>query len=447
MPSFPRYESKGQLTTQQPSVQAASDTSGEVLQQGAKALGAVSDTVTKWSNAVDTIQKTTSQSNFKVGMLDIQTRAANDPNYNNSDDYFKEIEKLKHESLKGFSSKTAETEMAIGLDAESRIGKIQIDGLYRKKLIDVGQASTRNLLELESQNPSIDSEQVIDSILEVQVQKGIYGHEAADVLGDQYKKQAKFNSFLIDFRNNPVEAENKFSKDAYGMDIETAEKARSKLKEIKAIQREQQTDLYGNMSLGIMTGQTSEQAIDEAIMANKANPYEGLSEARGKQLKEALYRDVTQRIGAKQFDKYQKAIDFVFSDSAQDRFKGYEAVLQAYKNGLTADESQFLQKVLDAKRDKTFAAKAQAGKLFLWGLLSERPKNMEKETKVLLEYAKKIANGATPEVAAQKTALEVVQEDHPATVADPTLAGAFTPTKGFKNIPKVKNESSTGRQE
>lgn len=448
MPDFPRYESKGELTTQQPSIQAPTDNTGETTAKAGETIGSAIQTNTlKWSNAVDTIQKTTSQANFKAGMLDIQTRAANDPNYNNSDQYLKEIEKLKSESLKGFSSKTAETEMAIDLEYESKVGKIGIDNLYKKKFIDVGQASTRNLLEIEAQNPTPNSEKAIDSILATQVEKGIYGHEAAYVLGEQYKKQAKFNSFLIDFRNDPVAAEKAFNKNAYGMDIETAEKARSKLKEIKALQKEQQTSLYGDMSLGIMTGQVSEQSIDEAVMANKLNPNNGITEIQGKQLKTALYRDVTQRIGAKQFKTYKKAIDFVFSDSAQDRFRGYEAILQAYSDGLTPDESNFLKKVLDTKKDATFAAKSASGKKFLENLLGARPKNMEKETKVLLEYAKRIANGSTPEAASQETALQVIQEDHPAVVGDPTLAGAFTPSKGFKNIPKVKSESTAGRQE
>ncbi len=448
MPDFPRHQSQATPTTQQPSVQAPTDNTGEVVAQAGQKIGeTVQSNTLKWSNAVDTIQKTTSQANFKSGMLDIQQRAANDPNYNNSDQYVKEIEKLRTDSLKGFSSKTAETEMAIDLDYESKAGQVAIDNLYKKKFIDVGQASTRNLLEMEAQNPTPNSIKNIDAILANQVEKGIYGHEAAYVLGEQYKTQAKFNSFLTDFRNDPVAAEKAFNKNAYGFDIETAEKARSKLKEIKALQKEQQTNLYGDMSLGIMTGQTSEQAIDEAIMINKQNPYEGISETQGKQLKQALYRDVTQRIGAKQFKTYKKAIDFVFADSAQDKFKGYEAILQSYTDGLTPDESNFLKKVLDTKKDATFAAKSASGKKFLENILGARPKDMQKETKTLLEYAKKIANGSTPEVASQETALQVIQEDHPATVGDPTLAGAFTPSKGFKNIPKVKNESTAGRQE
>ena len=72
-----------------------------------------------------------------------------------------------------------------------------------------------------------------------------------------------------------------------------------------------------------------------------------------------------------------------------------------------------------------------------------KPKDSQKETQSLLAYAKKIAGGTSPEQAAQQTAVDIIQQDHPATVADPDLVGAFSPKKGYKNIPKVKNESSS----
>ena len=146
MPDFPRYQSKAQPTTAQPSVQAPEDTTGEIIQEVGEVGKTVQDVSVKWSNAVDTIQKTAASANFKAGILDIETRATNDPNYNNSDQYFKEIEKLKTDNLKGFQSKTAETQAAIDFGLEGNIAKFRIENLYKKKMIDVGQASTPKLL-------------------------------------------------------------------------------------------------------------------------------------------------------------------------------------------------------------------------------------------------------------------------------------------------------------
>jgi len=401
----------------------------------------------EWIKAVDKIQKTTASSNFKTGLLDITNRAQSDPNYNNSEQYYREIEKLRSDSLKGFSSKVAEAEAAAEFNFESKVAQIQIENTYKKKMIDAGQTSSLKLIDLEINNPTEYSIENIQRELDGQVERGIFERRDALKILQNSEQKVKFNSFLRDFRTDPIQAEKTFNKNAYGMDIETSEKARSKLKELKQLYKENEANLYGDMGLRVATGQITEDEIDNAVALNKSNPNEGITEAHGKQLKLALYRDVTQRIGAKQFKKYREAIDFAFSDSTQDKIIGYQAILEAYQNGIDPDEAKFLKHVLDAKKDKDYAAKAAAGKKLIETLFGGRPKDMQKETQSLLAYAKRIANGTTPEVAAQQTAVNIVQMIHPATVADPTLVGVFTPSKGFKNIPKVKSESSAGRQE
>lgn len=443
MPEFPRYESKSQPTTQQPSIQAAEDTSGEIIQKAGGVGKTIQEASIKWSNAVDTIQKTTAQANFKSGLLDIQNRAQNDPNYNNSGQYLREIEKLKTDNLKGFSSKSAETDAAIDFGYQSKVAQIQIENLYKKKMIDVGQASTLKLIDTEVNNPSESSIGNIQKILNTQVEAGILDHKDAYKLYEASEQKVKFNSFLKDFRSDPTAAEKQFNKNAYGMDIETSEKARSKLKELKLLQKEQEGNIYGDMSLRVTTGDITDEEIQVAIAANKANPNEGITEAHGKQLMNARYRDVTKRIGNEEFKKYKKAIDFVFSSSSQDRFKGYESILEAYTNGLKPDETKFLKQILDTKKDIIFANKAASGKKLIETILGARPKDVELETQSLLNYAKRIASGTSPEIASQQTAIDIVQKYHPATVADPDLVGAFSPKKGFKNIPKVKNESTS----
>lgn len=190
MPDFPRYESKASPSTRLPSVGAPLDTQGQVTENTANAIGNAQNQAYKWQNAVDTIQKTTANANFKTGLLDIQQRAANDPNYNNSAQYNQEIEKLKQESLKGFSSKTAETETALNFGYESKVAQIQIDNLYKKKMIDVGQTSSLKLIDAEVNNPTETSLSNIKKELDTQVNAKIFGHEAA------YKIYQKANDDL-----------------------------------------------------------------------------------------------------------------------------------------------------------------------------------------------------------------------------------------------------------
>ena len=227
MPEFPRYQSKGQLTSEQPSVQAAEDTTGQMVQEVGKFGNTVQDVSVKWANAVDTIQKTTARANFKSGLLDITNRAQNDPNYNNSEQYFSEIEKLKRNSLKGFSSKTAEIETAIEFDYEQKVAQIQIDNLYKKKMIDVGQASTMKLLDLEASSAAPDLEGRINAVLGPQIQAGIIGHEYAYKLQQEYIKKGKNNSFFSDMNTDLAVAEENLSKNTYGFDVKELRYAKS----------------------------------------------------------------------------------------------------------------------------------------------------------------------------------------------------------------------------
>lgn len=182
MPEFPRYESKSQINSQQTSAFAGRDTTGQMIEKVGQVGTQVQDAAIKWSNAVDTIQKTTAQANFKNGMLDIQQRALGDPEYNNSDRYYKEIEKLKTDSLKGFSSRLAEGEMSLDLDYQAKVGEIQIQNVYKKKMIDVGQTSSLKLIDAEVQNPTESSLANIRAELGRQVQAGIFDHKDAYLL-------------------------------------------------------------------------------------------------------------------------------------------------------------------------------------------------------------------------------------------------------------------------
>lgn len=361
------------------------------------------------------------------------------------DDVFKKDE----ETIRGYFS-NRETEARYMAERAKSImsTKSQIMRKYTGNMIDAGKAATINKVTSDIQNYATvpdEKKPFYEKMLKYNiaegVRRGFLNETAAQKLQYDSIQDARYNAFLTDFRAKPEETEAKFLAGKYGLDIETSEKARVRLKEIKAIRREAEGELYGDMSLRVTTSQLSEKEIDAAVEAYKLNSNEGITPAHGKSLKSALYKDITKRIGAKEYAKHKKAIDFIFSNSTQDRMKGYEAILEAYDDGLTSDESAFLTKILRTKKDVTFANKAAAGKKMLEQLFGARPKDVAYETKSLLNYARRIANGSDPEQAAQDTAMEVIKEDHPAVVANPDLAGAFSPRKGYKAIPKVKQET------
>ena len=445
MPVFPRYESQEAINTkQQVGALAPEDTSYkkyEAMAETGKALGEIG---LKFAVASDRRKANEAELGFKTGMDDVIFRAQNDPNPDNQDQYLNEIRQLQETHSKKkfvFSHSKDESFSRMGLDAQN--GSVQIQNIFRNKEIDAGRATTLGLLDMavERGGPGMQSE--IQRLTQEGVQAGLFDRVGAQKLQKEYVKDGRYNQFLSDFRADPIGAEKKFDKDSYGMDVESAERARSKLKELKAVQREQEGNLYGDMSLKVMTGEASEREILSEIDANRQNPNEGITEAHGKTLLSSLYKDVTKRIGNKEFEKHKKAIDFVFSGSSQDRIKGYEAILEAYEDGLTTEDGKFLKKILDTKNDVIFAKKVASGQKILETLFGARPKNVQQETQFLLSYAKRIADGASPEAAVRETSLEVVEVDHPASILDPDAAVVFSPAKGLKNIPKVKRESSS----
>lgn len=275
MPTFPsgrgqkdfqRYDSQAEPTTQQPGAFISKDTSGERTAAIGKVGDAVQENTLKWSAAHDTIQKTVASANFKSGMLDVLTRATNDPNYNNSDQYYKEIEKLKTDSLKGFTSKYAEAQMMADLGYESKVGQIQIQNLYKKKEIDVGQTNALKLLDIEAQSPGADFEEKIGRILGEQVKAGIFDHKDAYLIQQQYIKKSKLNSFLIDLQNNPAIAENKLTKNEYGFE---AKELSSAQKILTVESKKIQATVQGEILSAYLSGEDISQESIKNLMKEK----------------------------------------------------------------------------------------------------------------------------------------------------------------------------------
>lgn len=250
MPDFPRYQSKGQIDPRQTSLQAPEDTTAQMVDKTSQIVSNASEMAVKWSNAVDTIQKTTATANFKTGLLDITNRAQNDPDYNNSDQYFKEIEKLKTDNLKGFSSKAAEAQAALDFGYDSKVAQYQIENLYKKKMIDVGQASTLRLLDMEVASAAPNLEGRIRGVLAPQIQAGVISHEDAYKKEREYIRKGKYNSFLSDLNTDPSSTDAKLKKNEYEFDIDQLDKARSlydsESKKIKAVTQDQLLTAYLN---------------------------------------------------------------------------------------------------------------------------------------------------------------------------------------------------------
>uniref|UniRef100_A0A6M3IVZ1 Uncharacterized protein n=1 Tax=viral metagenome TaxID=1070528 RepID=A0A6M3IVZ1_9ZZZZ len=201
MPDFPRYNSKAQVNTQ------IDTRPQEVMREGAgdkldiinKAAGQVLGITMQWANAMDTIQSTVAKANVKTSLVDIGNRAALDPDYNNLDKYLQEVENLKGQNLKGFQSKANEQQTSLEVGLDLQIAKLNLENIYKKKAIAVGQVKALELIDLEQSNyinspdeqSKLDSAGKIKGIIDKQVTAGIFGLKEGKELYDKTIKEAQ----------------------------------------------------------------------------------------------------------------------------------------------------------------------------------------------------------------------------------------------------------------
>lgn len=444
MPEFPRANSDRSLTTQQPrALRNDADIRTDAADNAKIATEAIDktrDAAMKWSAAVESIQRDTAIYNYKIGAQEIANEAVLDTDIGAEGKYQKKMQDMRKNIIQGMGNSSLANRMAPELDYMESVGSLAIQQEFRKKTIEHGQTIVLGNVNFEVNNPSDKSEENITAYTDKAFKDGLMDEKAAYKLRVESIQDSRFNRFLQEYREDPVAAEAKFESGKYGLDPTEAEKARSKLKELKRIYREAEGDRYNELALGILTGETSDQFIDQQMAANKRNPNEGVTESHGLQLKKALYRDIKQRIGAKEYENYKKAIDLVFSDSQTDKIAAYEGVLTAYQDGLSNDDTKFLSEIIKMKKSKEWRNKTWIVQEALWDAMGWNPDaGLEQKTDALLDWARRIASGTDPEDAMRTVLHNQQVKAHPALALDPEISGTYSPKTGYRPVgPKVK---------
>lgn len=205
MPTLPHYNAQRNIQTiSGQSPVAMKSGSSDIYEVTGKALEKTQELAFKWSNALDTIQYTTAKANYETGLLDIEERATNDLDYNNSDKYFKELDELKKNSLKGIGNPSVENRAALEFDFGNKQSQIKINHIYKKKQIEVGKVSLQtgidSLLQrklnavTQAEADKINSD--IAGLLNINVQSGIISSEdAAKKLHDIRKTAVEYDIY------------------------------------------------------------------------------------------------------------------------------------------------------------------------------------------------------------------------------------------------------------
>lgn len=184
MPSFPRYNSKNQLTSQQPSAMAPTDNTGAAIAEaGATIGGSVQKAAIAWEEGLKSTRKTVATVNNKKKILDIQQRASVEVDPQKEQEYRKELQKSFAEN-----SKDLDNVAAMELSLDTQIADIQLQNLFKKKSLELDDLATKEAIDMEISNPTEGS---FSNIKKMLAEKVATGHKTAAEADKLYKDSVK----------------------------------------------------------------------------------------------------------------------------------------------------------------------------------------------------------------------------------------------------------------
>ncbi len=227
MAKLPIYNSKQNLTTQSPGVErnvSAAGQTGRNLQAVGKAVSTLSN---QWLQSLSFMQQQTVLNNSEKAINEISSKAINDPNYNNSELYMQELDKVAQGELPGTSvGEILDNDMAMKTNSQIQnaimSSKVQIQGLFRKKQVS---HSIAQIAESENEllNNLRDTETVEDAEKLIKIFKSnLDGYRENNILSedDVAKRKIKADSYMREramsrVYTNPVQTEQELKDGKY----------------------------------------------------------------------------------------------------------------------------------------------------------------------------------------------------------------------------------------
>lgn len=197
MATLPRFDSQQNVTAQ---------TAGPVMQGRERSLDAlkglnetVADIAGTWSQANDVMQYTKAKAKYESAASSILMRAAQDPDFNKSKEYFAELDKVRNESIEGIDNKLIADKTSLELGSANDIAKLKIESQFRKKQIESNKADMVILIDSHvakkvvaeaggSSSEAQNNELEIKKILQTNIDSGTIGPEDVSRLTEYIKK-------------------------------------------------------------------------------------------------------------------------------------------------------------------------------------------------------------------------------------------------------------------
>lgn len=367
MPTFP-YNSQNKINANP--VAPIRNEAGQAFQDEQKVIGTLQEITQKWSDANDVMQYTEAKAKHGLAVADIESRAAADPNFRNSDKYFKELNDAKENSVAGISNQQVASKASLELGYDTDIAALKIKGNFQKKQLDYNKVMVKTELDTAMKNKLsfeagsaayMQADSNIQTLLQRQVQSGVLSYDEADkMLKDSQETAVKYevyNDNSTQEKDSTLLKELKKSNGKYSfLDPDTRlkmiEESQRRIfqnnqtfkREIELSKDNRFNDVFSKMNEGTFT--LADLDREMAISEDQGGiPKKQLLEIR-KGLEKEINSDLKAIVenDSKAAD-YQDFVDNFISDET-DRQKGREAIVNAFKDGiLSPKEATFLNKL------------------------------------------------------------------------------------------------------
>lgn len=155
-------------------------------------VGAIQQTTQAWSDANDVMQYTKAKGQYEVSVADIQARAAADPNFEDSDKYYKELQDAKNQSLVGISNRQVAEKAALDMDFGNQMSAIKINSNFKQKEIIANKFNLsqsieglqQKKLQASTSGEAAHVDQDIQDMLALNIKAGVLSPAEAEAIKD-----------------------------------------------------------------------------------------------------------------------------------------------------------------------------------------------------------------------------------------------------------------------
>jgi hypothetical protein len=210
MPNLPIYNQQKNINVNTP--EPLRNESSQAFQDQQKVIGTLDNIASQWSQANDVMQSTEAKAKHSLALNDIESRANSDPNFKNSEAYYKELNSANESAISSIDNQQVASQLGIELKYNSEIAKLKIDNNFRSKQLDYNkvmvQTNLDNLMskKLSASTPAeaqhYDAE--IINLVESNVQSGTIDYKQAD----KFVKDAQDTAVKYDIYADSATQEN-----------------------------------------------------------------------------------------------------------------------------------------------------------------------------------------------------------------------------------------------